>query len=161
MRKFAHDAIKPIIDLMKASRQANLPIYYVTGLFSSNRVRSTKRVKAQLTKDDYEIYNAFAPEPNDVVIRKERASSFFGTPLAAHLIQNGHDSLIVCGESTSGCVRSSVVDAYSHGFHVSIVEECVFDRSEIAHKVSLFDLHHKYADVMKLSEVIETIKNDS
>jgi isochorismate hydrolase len=50
------------------------------------------------------------------------------------------------------------VDAHSNGFHVSVVEECVFDRSEMAHKTSLFDLHHKYADVMNLSEVIEGLK---
>jgi len=111
-----------------------------------------------LTENDYEIYEAFSPQPEDVIIRKERTSSFFGTPLASHLVQNGHDSLIVCGESTSGCVRSSVVDAYANGFHISVVEESVFDRSEMAHKTSLFDLHHKYADVMNLSEVTESIK---
>ena len=64
------------------------------------------------------------------------------------------NSLIVCGESTSGCVRASVVDAYSAGFHVTIVEQCVFDRSELSHKVNLFDMHHKYADVMVLEEVL-------
>lgn len=153
--KYAHEAIVPTIDLLAASRRAELPIYYITGTFSPNRVRSTKRAVKPLTADDYEIHEAFTPEKKDIVFRKERASAFFGTPLVAHLIQNGHDSLIVCGESTSGCVRSSVVDAYSHGFHISIVEECVFDRSEIAHKVSLFDLHHKYADVMNLAEVID------
>jgi len=65
----------------------------------------------------------------------------------------GIDSLIVCGESTSGCVRASVVDAYSYGFHAVVVEECCFDRSILSHKVCLFDLHHKYADVMHLDEV--------
>ncbi|HEX4556630.1 MAG TPA: isochorismatase family protein [Xanthobacteraceae bacterium] len=60
----------------------------------------------------------------------------------------------MCGESTSGCVRASVVDAYSSGLHVSIVEECTFDRAELTHKVNLFDLHHKYADVMHVEEVI-------
>jgi hypothetical protein len=34
------------------------------------------------------------------------------------------------------------VDAYSNGFHVSIVEECTYDRSELIHEVNLFDLHH-------------------
>ena len=158
--KYAYEAIDPIVKLLAAGRQAGLPVYYVTGLFSPNRVTSTRRDlrKTTLTENDYEIYEAFSPQPEDVIIRKERASSFFGTPLASHLVQNGHDSLIVCGESTSGCVRSSVVDAHSNGFHVSVVEECVFDRSEMAHKTSLFDLHHKYADVMNLSEVIEGLK---
>ena len=83
-------------------------------------------------------------------IFKERASGTFSArPLVAHLTQLGVDSLIVCGESTSGCVRASCVDGYSLGYHVSIVEECVFDRSPLSHKVNLFDMHHKYTDVMK------------
>ena len=61
--------------------------------------------------------------------------------------------MIVCGESTSGCVRASVVDAYSNGFHPVVVEECVYDRALLTHKVNLFDMHHKYADVMTLDEV--------
>ena len=77
----------------------------------------------------------------------------------AHLTRLGVNSLIICGESTSGCVRASVVDAYSYGYHVTIAEECVFDRSAISHKVNLFDLHHKYADVMVLDEIIAHLEN--
>ena len=66
----------------------------------------------------------------------------------------GAESLIVCGESTSGCVRASTVDAYSYGFHNVVVEECTYDRSLLSHKVNLFDLHHKYANVMHVDEVI-------
>ena len=116
-------------------------------------VHATNRQVARMDDDDYLIYKDFTPEPEDITIYKERASSFYGTPLIAHLTRLGISSLIVCGESTSGCVRASVVDAYSNGYHVSIVEECGFDRSIISHKVNLFDLHHKYADVMKLAEV--------
>ena len=68
--------------------------------------------------------------------------------------QLGVQSLIVCGESTSGCVRASVVDGYSNGFHLCLVEECTYDRAELTHKVNLFDLHHKYADVMHVDEVV-------
>ena len=88
-----------------------------------------------------------------MVITKQRASAFYGTPLTAHLTQLGIQTLIVCGESTSGCVRASSVDAYSNGFHVVLVEECCFDRSMLSHKINLFDLHHKYTDVMKVGEV--------
>src|SRR5262249_4498458 len=88
------------------------------------------------------------PEPSDVVIFKQRASIFQGTPLFSHLSLLGVQSLIACGESTSGCVRASVVDGYSNGFHVCLVEECTYDRAELTHKVNLFDLHHNAADVM-------------
>src|SRR5204862_7993463 len=77
-----------------------------------------------------------------------------------NLTQLGVDSLIVCGESTSGCVRASCVDGYSLGYHVSIVEECVFERSPLPHKVNLYDMHHTYTDVMKLQEVKEKIKQE-
>ncbi len=150
----ALNAIEPTQRLFAAARAAQIPVFYVTAQYSPHRVQSTRRVRLPMTEHDCEIHDAFAPHPEDTVFRKERPSAFFGTPLVAHLNQRRIDSLIVCGESTSGCVRASTLEAHMYGFHVSIVEECVFDRSEIVHKVNLFDMHHKYADVMKLDEVV-------
>ena len=59
------------------------------------------------------------------------------------------------GESTSGCVRASVVDAAANRYRVVVVEECVFDRHEAAHAINLFDMDQKYADVMSLADVLE------
>jgi isochorismate hydrolase len=56
-------------------------------------------------------------------------------------------------------VRASSVDAYSYGFHVVLVEECCFDRSILSHKVNLFDLHHKYADVLHLDAVLAHLED--
>jgi len=153
--RFAHEAIEPTKKLFAATRAAGVPIYYVTAQFNPHRVQSTRRREIlKTTAHDCEIHDAFAAQPEDVVFRKERPSAFFGTPLIAHLNQRRIDSLIVCGESTSGCVRASVLEAHMYGLHVSVVEECVFDRAELTHKVNLFDMHHKYADVMKLDEVV-------
>ncbi len=151
---YAHNAVEPTERLFAAARASGIPIFYVTRQYSPHRVQSTRRGKYPITEHDCEIHDAFAPQPEDTVFRKERPSAFFGTPLVAHLNQRRIDSLIVCGESTSGCVRASTLEAHMYGFHVSIAEECVFDRSEIIHKVNLFDMHHKYADVMKLDEVL-------
>ena len=151
----AWNAIEPTKRLFAAARAANLPIFYTAAIAGDGHVQATnRRVGVGGAGDDYAIHEAFAPGPGDVLIHKERASAFFGTPLIAHLTKLGVGSLIICGESTSGCVRASTVDAYSHGFHSTVVEECVFDRSELSHKVSRFDLHHKYADVMGVEEVV-------
>jgi nicotinamidase-related amidase len=155
---YAYEAIEPTKRLFAAARAAGLPIFYSTGdVRSESRpayVSATKRVKPSIDAADYAIRPEFKPQPGDVVITKQRASAFYGTPLTAHLTQLGIQTLIVCGESTSGCVRASAVDAYSHGYHVVLVEECCFDRSALSHKVNLFDMHHKYADVMHIDEVI-------
>lgn len=155
--KYAHAAIEPTRKLFDAARRAGIPVFYCTqDIRANNRpggAWSTHRKVSAIKPEDYQIYPAFTPQPEDVVIYKQRASAFQGTPLLSHLNLIGIKSLIVCGESTSGCVRASVVDAYSNGFHVSLVEECTFDRSQMIHKVNMFDLAHKYVDVMHLDEV--------
>jgi nicotinamidase-related amidase len=156
---FAHRAIEPTKRLFAAARAAGIPIFYCTSDQRPNNrpagAVSTRRQQVITAQaDDYAIYPDFAPRPEDVVITKQRASMFQGTPIISHLNVLGVRSIIICGESTSGCVRASVVDAYSSGFHVSVVEECVYDRAELTHKVNLFDMHHKYADVMYVDEVV-------
>jgi maleamate amidohydrolase len=154
----AHRAIAPTKRLFAAARAANLPIFYCTQDTRPNNrppgAVSTRRQRPIIGTDAYAIYHEFTPQPADIVLYKQRASAFQGTPIVSHLSLLGIQSLIVCGESTSGCVRASVVDAYSTGFHVTIVEECTYDRAELTHKVNLFDLHHKYADVMHIDEVV-------
>src|SRR5207244_3729012 len=154
---YAYEAIEPTKRLFAAARAAGLPIFYSTGdtrvASKPKLVSATKRNRPAFDPSDYDIRAEFKPQPGDIVITKQRASAFHGTPLVTHLVGLGVKTLIVCGESTSGCVRASVVDAYSNGFHVAIVEECTFDQTELTHKVNLFDMHHKYADVMKLGEV--------
>ncbi len=158
----AFAAIEPTQRLFAAARAAGLPVFYSTGDTRGesrpNFVTATKRNRPPVKASDYAIRPEFKPHPNDVVITKQRASVFFGTPLVAHLTQLGVQTLIVCGESTSGCVRATAVDAYSYGFHVVLVEECCFDRSILSHKVNLFDLHHKYVDVMHVDEVTAQLK---
>lgn len=148
-------ALPPTQKVLAAARAAGVPVIYSTRYVDTNGVRSTNRTtRKQLEPDSYDIIDEVAPEDGELVIYKERASAFFGTPLIAHLNKMGIGSIIALGESTSGCVRASVVDAYSHGFHTVVVEECTFDRSMLSHKVNLFDLHHKYADVMHVEDVL-------
>jgi nicotinamidase-related amidase len=157
----AWTAIKPTVRLFAAARQAGLPIFYTTGddrkHAKPTRFTVTNRRSSMDGVDAFKIRPEWAPQDCDVVVTKQRASGFYGTSLTAHLTALGIDTVIVCGESTSGCVRASTVDGYSNGFHMVMAEECCFDRSDISHKVNLFDLHHKYADVMRVNEIIEEL----
>ncbi len=153
----AWNAIPATVRLFEAARRAGIPVIYTTGNDRPGRIHSTNRNMSQrpATNNDWDMKEEFTPRDGDLVIRKERASGFYGTPLLAYLQMMGVDSIVACGESTSGCVRATVVDGYSNGFHMTLVEECTFDRSTLSHKVNLFDLHHKYADVMHVDEVVD------
>jgi len=150
----AWQAMEPTKRLFAAARKADVPVIYTTRHADTAGVKSTNRKIGREAEALYQIKDELAPEKGELVIYKERASCFFGTALIAHLHRMGVQSLIICGESTSGCVRASTVDAYSYGFHCVLVEECTYDRSLLSHKVNLFDLHHKYADVMHIEEVL-------
>lgn len=89
------------------------------------------------------------------------ASSFFGPPLHHWLQEQGADTLIVCGATTSGCVRATVVDGLQHGYRVIVPRECVGDRAAGPHEASLFDMNAKYADVLGLDEVLKRLKEIS
>lgn len=87
-------------------------------------------------------------EPSDIVISKRYPSAFFGTALAPALTTLGVDTVILCGVSTSGCVRASCVDAISYGFRPMVVREAVGDRHRDVHEVNLYDMNAKYGDVI-------------
>jgi len=88
------------------------------------------------------------------VIKKQKPSGFFGTNLASYLTLLGCDSVIIVGTTTSGCVRATVVDAFSLNYRVILAEEGCFDRSEASHAVSLCDMHAKYADVVSTAQIL-------
>ena len=101
-----------------------------------------------------EVVAEIAPRPGDLLVEKKKPSAFFGTPLVSYLVALRADTLLLCGTTTSGCVRASAVDAISYNFRVGIPEPCVWDRGELTHKVNLFDLHQKYCDVLELEEAL-------
>ncbi|HVC15324.1 MAG TPA: isochorismatase family protein [Acidimicrobiales bacterium] len=101
------------------------------------------------------VVEELSPLPGELVIVKGgKPSAFFGTRLVSYLVYAGCDTVVVTGMTTSGCVRATVVDAFQYNFHCVVPAECTADRSQISHKVSLFDLHMKYADVISLQETI-------
>lgn len=99
-----------------------------------------------------EIVAEIAPQPGELVIQKTAPSGFQGTPLQFWLQYHGIDTLIVCGETTSGCVRATVVDGCTARFRMGIVAECCFDRTEASHWVNLFDMDQKYGDVITVDQ---------
>lgn len=99
-----------------------------------------------------------APEPRDLVITKRYASAFFGTHLAATLTALAIDTLVICGTSTSGCVRATALDACQHGFIPFVVRDACGDRHPGPHEASLFDLQAKYAEVVNEVEVLALLE---
>ncbi|OQV04032.1 hypothetical protein CLAIMM_08983 [Cladophialophora immunda] len=102
--------------------------------------------------------DGLAPQRGDVVVVKKYASAFFGTSLASELQCLKIDTLVICGVSTSGCVRATTLDAMQHGFRPMVVGSACGDRTPEIQSANLFDLDAKYADVVEEGDAIQHLK---
>ncbi len=158
-------AIYKTQELLKAARENGIPVIYCTNIpgFPSpwpwgSQKKRARMISQNTAKRHYQIVDEVAPQPGELVINKTTPSAFFGTPLILHLVHERIDTVIACGESTSGCVRASVVDGCSYRLRMGVVEECTFDRHEAPHAMNLFDMNQKYADVVSLSQAASYFK---
>jgi nicotinamidase-related amidase len=124
------------------------------GGWARKNSRSKEAPKTTSNRHGYDIVDEIAPEAKDLVIYKLKPSGFFSTPMVGYLTQLKCDSVIVTGTTTSGCVRATVLDAFSYNYRVALVEDGCFDRSEASHAITLCDMNAKYADVVKTDEVL-------
>jgi maleamate amidohydrolase len=153
------DAIVPLLALF---RERGWPVMYphVAPKKAYDGGRLAEKIPAimNVAAKGYEFVEEIAPVDGDVLLPKKHPSAFFATALCSHLIDKEVDTVVVVGCSTSGCVRGTVVDAFSYNFKVAVPHECVFDRSETSHKVNLFDLGQKYADVSSTADLMERLR---
>lgn len=153
-------AIEHTNRLIEAARTAGCPVVFTTIAYDPGTPEVTWLRKARgmagltVGSPSVQIDPRCLREPHDPVIVKEHASAFFGTALLSLLVSHGADTLIVCGATTSGCVRATAVDSVSAGFPTLVPTECVADRAQAPHDASLFDLQEKYADVEPVDDLI-------
>lgn len=151
----AYQAIQPTNRLIGLFRENGLPIFFSTKDFEQSQKdeNATLRPRNIAKAEDYQIFPEIDFRPTDNLVKKLRASVFFNTGLNDQLAKLNIASLFIVGESTSGCIRATVVDAFSLGYQVCVVEDCVFDQNPVSHAVNLYDMQHKYSQVIKLSDL--------
>ena len=162
----AWPAIKVLKRLIDSARGKGVPVIYTTGSYrpdmwnrgswrwKNSRAGEDIAVERPRSVDGNTIVPDIAPAPQDIVLEKDKPSAFFGTPLLSYLVLLGCDSLIVTGTTTSGCVRATVLDAFSNNYRVTVVEDGCFDRSQASHAINLCDMNAKYADVRSSVDVL-------
>lgn len=151
-----------VAKILKEARAAALPIVFTR--YPGYRIPAEIGQWADsidefelLDERAYKIHSTVAPAENEPVLEKCKPSGFFDTQLESILNFYNCNSLITCGLTTSGCVRATVVDAFSYNYDIVVPMDCVGDRSEISHRINLFDMSMKYAKVTQSDEILEQI----
>ena len=162
----ADDAVAATARLLEAARASGAPVAFTTVEYDEAGARVAAAFLAKVPSlmtlapgTRWPLVDArIAPRPDEPVLTKLFASAFFGTPLAAMLAAHGADTVIVCGASTSGCVRATVVDALQNGYRVLVPREAVADRASGPHDAALFDIDAKYGDVVAVDDALALLE---
>ncbi|MCG8440981.1 MAG: isochorismatase family protein [Caulobacterales bacterium] len=150
-----HRAVENTAVLLKSARARGVPVAVCNVAWGSERDMSYWKVP-MLYRDMFygDASTAFEPKTYDkdydFAFTKSAPSMFFGTPLVTFLTKQRVDTVFVTGCTTSGCVRATINDSFSHGFRTMVPEECVGDMEEDAHIANLTDVSRRYADVVTL-----------
>jgi maleamate amidohydrolase len=155
-----HGAVANTARLLKAARAAGAPVANVYTAYSS--VRDAPYWKIPTVVNDFHHGKPgmdFDPRTYDAEYDarfcKTGPSVFFQTAVVQYLVKERVDTVFVVGCTTSGCVRASVVDAFSYGFRVMVPEPCVGDMDEGPHRDNLRDVGRRYADILTLEESLD------
>lgn len=151
-------------EVLEVARERGIPVFFTMQCSRATAVERGSwgyKFTEVITNDPMDspeglsITPLLAPRAGEPIIVKAKPSAFFGTQLASMLIHERVDTLVVTGLVTSGCVRATVVDAFSYNYKVIVPMECVADRAAFTHEVSLFDIDQKYGNVCTRQEVID------
>lgn len=161
------DAVKETVEVLDLARRKGVLVVYTRVIYSPNGqldggifVQKIPALRKMVEGEPLaDIVPELPPAPEDVVINKQYASAFFGSPLSALLTSQGVDTVIITGCSTSGCVRATAVDGMQYGFRVIVPRECVGDRRPEPHEANLFDINSKYGDVVSKSDVMAGLES--
>lgn len=154
------EVVASIVQLVDAARSASVPIIYTgvqiepDGRNAGVFFRKVPSLSIFLDPVFGTLVPELAPKPDELYLAKQYPSAFAGTSLAAMLAADRVDSTILCGVSTSGCVRATATDAMQHGFAPLVVRQAVGDRHDGPHEANLFDIDAKIGDVVSLDETL-------
>ena len=159
-------AIDKTVELLAFARAEKLPVASTRVVYaddgSDTGVFCIKAPGLKALTEDApasKIVDQLTPIEVEYVVCKTQPSGFFGTDLAEWYQNQGVDTVLITGCTTSGCIRASVIDAMSHNFKTVVVTDCVGDRAIGPHEANLFDMGQKYADLMTAAEVMTAINS--
>lgn len=159
------DVVDEAARLVAVAHAADVPVVFTTIAFAEGEdpvwlTKMPAMLELREGSSWVEIDPAAGIADGDRVVVKQAASAFSGTDLAEQLADLGVDTLVVCGATTSGCVRASVVDAISVGLRPFVVGTAVGDRERSPHDAALVDIQAKYGEVVSLDAALSIIEEN-
>jgi ureidoacrylate peracid hydrolase len=153
--------------LIQAARKADVPVIWTQYVYQADYSDGGAQIHEimPMVKDvklcvagtwDADFPKDIAPQKGDIVIEKNRASSFYETRLDSYLRPMGIQNLVVCGVTTNICVETTVRDATQRNYRSFVVRDATGEVEQDRYDVSLKTMSFFFARVMNVSEVLDS-----
>lgn len=147
--------------LLDHAKEHQIPVIFVAKYYDPDNEASqlwAKKISTtqMLTRQSIwcQMDERIADYPFHRVIYTPYLSPFFRTNLDQTLNELGVDTVIVAGNSASGTIRMTVIEALQYGLRPIIPKEAVGDRTKANKQNALLEISAKYADVLPLESVL-------
>lgn len=153
--------------ILKAARQAHLPIIYIVVRFRDgypeinvqNKLFSNLKESGRLIEGTFgaEIHSKVAPHPGDIIVTKRRVGAFSTTDLEPILRSKNINTLVLFGISTSGVVLSTLRSAADMDYKLVVISDACADRDAEVHRVLIDKVFPWQATVVHTQEFIKAV----
>jgi N-formylmaleamate deformylase len=147
--------------LLDAARELSVPVAFTAIMFEDDlrdagvwiekapSLETLRRSSGMAAIDE-----RLGQRPEEPTIFKRGPSAWHGAGFEGWIVQHEVDTVLLCGVTTSGCIRATAVDLLQASIPTLVVSQCVGDRAVEPHDAALFDLEAKYADVISLEAAL-------
>jgi nicotinamidase-related amidase len=160
------DAVEATNRVLAVARRDGIPIIFTTIGFEPNLKdgslwlqKAPGLAELKIGGGWVEIDPRLERREGETLIVKKGPSAFFGTNLPSILVSGNVDTIVLCGATTSGCIRATAVDLLQYGYPTLVPRECVGDRAWAPHEANLFDIQAKYADVVSVEDALSYLQS--
>ena len=140
-----NDILGKANEVLAEARQRGIPVIYV------------EVVRGERTPDR-EIHRAITPKSGEIVLTKSRTGPFSTTNLDQVLKEQGVETLVLMGISTSGCVLTTVRWAADIDYKLLVLSDCCADQDDEVHRVLMEKLFPRQATVLTSQQFLGALE---
>ena len=176
----ANAVVRSISELLTAARRANISVVYLQMGFKPDLSNSggpespnwhkelalrlmncRPELKGKLLIEgtwDFAVVEELKPEPEDLVIIKNRYSGFARTSLDSQLRNSGIRYLLFTGIATNVCVESTLRDAFFLGYWPILVSDAAMAAGPPGmHEATLFNVESFFGWTVSTKELLSNL----
>ncbi|PPR78982.1 MAG: Peroxyureidoacrylate/ureidoacrylate amidohydrolase RutB [Alphaproteobacteria bacterium MarineAlpha2_Bin1] len=165
--KLLQKAIPGCVELVQIARQKNTPVIFTQYLYEKDFRDGGIQVEeifpgikevglCAIGSHDSLIIDELKPKTSEIIIEKNRPSSFYSTRLETYLRSQKINNLVICGVTTNICVETTARDSAQRDFGTYVVSDAVAEVDDFRHTISLKALEHMFAKIVTVKDVTET-----